>query len=233
MKKNTDKIVAVIPVKSVSERVPSKNFRDFFEGDSLFDLLIKKLLKSSQIDEIYISSNELSIKQKVENLGCRFIQRDDEFCNNNIPWSDVIAHIASSIPEDDSTAIAWCHATSPLFEDYDKAIKVYKDCILNGEYDGLITVSELSEFIVSEKRQPINYSWGPWHRYSQFLDKMYTITYALFVTTKEEMIKNRYVISKNPNFYIVPPLQAIDVDTDYDFKLAQLLMKNKEYFNND
>jgi len=40
------------------------------------------------------------------------------------------------------------------------------------------------------------------------------------------------VISKNPDFYIVPPLQAIDVDTEYDFKLAQLLMKNKESLSN-
>ena len=227
------RVVAVVPVKAVSERVPSKNFKEFFEGDSLFDLLIKKLLQSNQIDDIYISSNNLSLKEKVEDLGCRFIQRDDEFCNNIIPWSDVIAHIASSIPEDDGVSIAWCHATSPLFEDYDKAIKSYKDSVLSGQHDGLITVSELSEFIVSEKRQPVNYSWGPWHRYSQFLDTMYTITYALFIATKEEMVKNRYVISKNPSFYIVPPLQAIDVDTDYDFKLAQLLMQNKEYFTHD
>ena len=77
------KVVAVIPVKSVSERVESKNFRDFFEGDSLFDLLIKKLLNSSEIDEIYISSNQLSVKAKVEKLGCKFIQRDEKYCNNN------------------------------------------------------------------------------------------------------------------------------------------------------
>jgi len=164
------KVVAVIPVKSVSERVPSKNFREFFEGDSLFDLLIKKLLKSNQIDDIYISSNELDLKQKVEGLGCKFIQRSEEFCNNNTPWSDVIAHIASSIPEPDDTAIAWCHATSPLFDEYDKAIISYKDSIIEGKYDGLVTVSELSEFVVSENRQPVNYSWGPWHRYSQYLD---------------------------------------------------------------
>jgi CMP-N-acetylneuraminic acid synthetase len=227
------KVIAVIPVKSISERVSSKNFREFFDGDSLFDLLIKKLLKSSQIDKIYISSNELSVKQKVENLGCHFIQREEKFCNNNIPWSDVIAHIAESIPEDNNTAIAWCHSTSPLFEDYDKAINMYKKSILDGKYDGLITVAELSEFIVSEKRQPINYSWGPWHRYSQFLEKMYTITYALFIASKGEMIKNRYVISKNPNFYIVPPIQALDIDSEYDFKLGQLLMKNKEYFKDD
>jgi len=226
------RVVAVIPVKSISERVESKNFREFFAGESLFDLLINKLRNSNEIDDIYISSNALDVKDRVEKLGCKFIQREDEFCNNNIPWSDVIAHVSDSIPEDDDTAIAWCHTTSPLFDEYDEAIKSYKASIKEGQFDGLVTVSELAEFIVSENRQPINYSWGPWHRYSQHLDTMYTITGALFIAPKIEMARNRYVISKNPDFYIVPPLQAIDVDTEYDFKLAQLLMKNKESLSN-
>lgn len=221
------RVVAVIPIKLISERVESKNFREFFGGESLFDILVNKLRNSNEIDDIYISSNALDLKEKVERLGCKFILRADEFCNNNIPWSDVIAHVSNSIPEDDNTAIAWCHTTSPLFDEYDEAVKSYKTSIKEGQFDGLVTVSELDEFIVSANRQPINYSWGPWHRYSQHLEQMYTITGALFIAPKIEMARNRYVISKNPDFYIVPPLQAIDVDTEYDFKLAQLLMKNK------
>jgi CMP-N-acetylneuraminic acid synthetase len=221
------RVVAVIPVKSISERVESKNFREFFGGESLFDILVNKLRNSNEIDDIYISSNALDLKERVERLGCKFILRPDEFCNNNISWSDVIAHVSNSIPEDDNTAIAWCHTTSPLFDEFDEAVKSYKASIKEGQFDGLVTVSELDEFIVSAHRQPINYSWGPWHPYSQHLEPMYTITGALFIATKIEMARNRYVISKNPDFYIVPPLQAIDVDTEYDFKLAQLLMKNK------
>ena len=107
------RVVAVIPVKSISERVESKNFREFFAGESLFDLLINKLRNSNEIDDIYISSNALDVKDRVEKLGCKFIQRADEFCN---------AHVADSIPEDDNTAIAWCHTTSPLFDEYDAAV---------------------------------------------------------------------------------------------------------------
>ena len=36
------KIVAVIPVKEISERVKSKNLRDFYNGESLLKILIKK-----------------------------------------------------------------------------------------------------------------------------------------------------------------------------------------------
>ncbi len=51
------KIVAVIPVKEISERVKNKNFRSFNKNSSLIDLLISKLKKCKDISEIYISSN--------------------------------------------------------------------------------------------------------------------------------------------------------------------------------
>ena len=76
MKNNTEKIVAVIPVKSTSDRVPSKNFREFIDGKSLFDLLIEKLLSSKNFDKIYVSSDAADLKDRVEEAGCVFIERN-------------------------------------------------------------------------------------------------------------------------------------------------------------
>ena len=223
------RVVAIIPVKATSERVKAKNFREFFNGKSLFDLLLNKLLAASEIDQVYISSNVVDLKEKVEKLGCRFIKRIDSLCNNDAPWSDVIAHVVESIPEKNETVIAWCHTTCPLFNDYDDALYQYKKESAIGACDGLVTVSKLTEFIVNEKRQPLNYSWGPWHRYSQHLETMFAITGALFVAQKQEMVRNRYVISKNPSFFEVAQMEAIDIDTPYDFELAKLLINNEKY----
>ena len=63
MKKNTDKIVAVIPIKLKSDRVPSKNFREFIDGKSLFHILVEKLLSTEKFDKIYVSSNAKEIKR--------------------------------------------------------------------------------------------------------------------------------------------------------------------------
>lgn len=220
--------VAVVPVKASSERVADKNFREFYNGKSLFDLLLEQLRASEELEHIYVSSNAAHLRERVEALGCRFIQRDDSLCNNQVPWSDVIAEVADSVPESSDTTLAWCHTTSPLFQDYDQALRAYHDHVEAGRHDGLVTVAGLGEFVVNEKRQPLNYSWGPWHRYSQYLDKLYTITGALFITSKQEMVKNRYVISKNPAFYEVSALEAIDVDTPFDFEHARLLMRHRD-----
>ena len=222
------KTVAVIPVKSVSERVKSKNFRDFYNGKSLFDLLLDNLIESKAFDEIYVSSNSSEVKEKVNSLGLNFIQREDSFCNNQVPWSDVIAHVAESIPEDKNSMLAWCHTTSPLFKRYKEAMDIFFKLKKTEKKDGLVTVIKSSDFIVSGNLQPLNYSWGPWHRYSQFLEKYYYITGALFVSSIDSMIKNRYVISKNPFFFEVKPIEAIDIDTEYDFELAKILMENMQ-----
>ena len=48
--------------------------------------------------------------------------------------------------------IGWCHTTSPLFDQYDHAIKNYFESIKSEKTNGLITVTNLNEFIISEEK---------------------------------------------------------------------------------
>ena len=160
-------------------------------------------------------------------MGCKFIYREDKFCNNIIPWSEMIYHTVKSLPIDLNEDLAWCHTTTPLFDNYDKAFKTYftKTKKYN---DGLVIVSTLNEFVVNENKKPLNYSWGPWHQYSQNLEKLYTITGTMFASKKNNFLNNRYVISKNPFFYEISRYESLDIDDNYDFELAKLLYKNKK-----
>ena len=63
------KNVAVVPVKAVSERVESKNFKDFYNGESLFQILLNKLKDSKSFDEIYVSSNSINLRDNLEKQG--------------------------------------------------------------------------------------------------------------------------------------------------------------------
>ncbi len=224
------KIVAVIPVKEISERVKSKNLRNFYKNKSLLDILVNKLKKCKAISKIYISSNSNKVKKISQKLKCNYLNRKDKFCNNITPWSDVIYEVVNSIPESDDTIIMWCHTTTPLFDSYKKAIKMYKN--LKPKNDGLISVAKFSQFIVRENKLPLNYSWGVWHPYSQNLENLFYITGALFMAKKKVMLKNRYVISKNPEYLVADSIETIDIDTNYDFELAKILYKNRNKLKN-
>lgn len=223
-----NKVKVVIPVKKKSDRVKDKNFRNFFNNKSLFDLLIEKLIKSHFVEDIYISSNNKEIEKKVTKLGCTFVYREEKYCNNIIPWSDMIYHTVNSLPIKANDHLAWCHTTTPLFDNYDQAIRKYFNDRKKYKNDGLVVVSPFSEFIVSEMKKPVNYSWGPWHKYSQDLEKLYTVTGSMFISKKNTFLDNRYVIAKNPSYFEVSRYESLDIDDIFDFELAKLLIGNKK-----
>ena len=49
----------------------------------------------------------------------------------------------------------------------------------------------------------------------------------MFASKKINFLNNRYVISKNPHFYQISRYESLDIDDNYDFELAKLLIKNK------
>ena len=220
------KIVAVIPVKEISERVKNKNLRNFYKNHSLLSILIKKLKKCKEISKIYISSNSEKIEKISKKNNCFYLNRDMKYCNNITSWSDVIYEVADSVPEKDETILMWCHTTTPLFDSYSEAIKIFKSKKFKN--DGLISVEKFKKFIVTQKKIPLNYSWGAWHPYSQDLENLYSITGALFMMSIEQYKKNRYVISRNPFYLEAKQFEGLDIDTIEDFKMAKFLFKNKK-----
>ena len=219
------KIVAVIPVKEISERVSKKNIRNFYKNNSLLDILIKKLKKCKDISKIYISSNSNIIKKISHKNKCHYVKRNKNYCNNITPWSDVIHEVVCNLPEDDKTILMWCHTTTPMFDSYEKAINIFKK--KNFKHDGLVSVERFKRFIVTENKLPLNYAWGVWHPYSQNLNNLYSITGALFMMSIKQFKVNRYVISKNPYYLETSNFEGFDIDTMQEFKLAQLIYKFK------
>lgn len=219
------RIVAVIPVKEISERVSQKNIRKFYGGKSLLDILIEKLKKCKDISKIYISSDSQKIKKISQKKKCFYIERNKKFCNNITPWSEVIHEVVNSIPEKDDTILMWCHTTTPMFDSYSKAIKIFKKN--KNKSDGLISVENFQRFIVTEEKIPLNYAWGVWHPYSQNLRKLYSITGALFMMKIKQFKLNRYVVSQNPYYLETSNFEGFDIDTMQDFRLAKLIYANK------
>ena len=219
--------IAIIPVKNTSERVPDKNFREFAARLSLLELKLRQIIDSKAFDHIYISSNSERAQTLAGELGVTHLWREEQFCNNLTPWSDVIVHVLESLPEDDDTVVAWCHTTSPLFERYAEALRAFQ-ALDPREYNGLIAVRTLNAFILNQRARPLNYAWGVWHTYSQDLEQLYAVSGALFVGSRAELLKARYVVAAKPALFMLSEYESADLDTEYDFKLAQLLWANRE-----
>lgn len=72
----------LIPAKSNSIRIYNKNFRDFYNNESLVELLIKKLLKIFNSSDIYLSCDE-DKKDLTDKYNINFLKRSKELCGND------------------------------------------------------------------------------------------------------------------------------------------------------
>ena len=220
------KVVAVIPVREGSQRVKHKNFQPFAQGPSLLERKINHLKSANCFDDIYVSSDSTLAQEIAKKQGVSFLQRSSIMCSSEVKWADVIKHVAETVPG--QPEIAWCHTTSPLFKRYKEALEAYKKNIPH--YNSLLTVTPCQEFLLKENGRPLNYQWGYWHDYSQDLEKLYSVTGALFIASKENIIKWSYLIGTKPLYFHTSKIEAIDIDEVEDFKMAEYLLPFQENF---
>lgn len=215
---------AVIPVKQHSERVENKNFRSFLGEKSLLDYKVEQLQKSGVYSDIFISSDSIRAADCAKKYGIQHVERSVRYCDNLTPWSEVIVEVISKLPVEEGDAISWCHVTSPLFHDFGRAARKFD--ALEPQYNGLFTVAPLNRFLLNSKYRPVNYAWGPWHPYSQDLEPFYYVTGSLFMARKRDLLDARYVITSRPYALEVSEKEAVDVDTELDFKIARMLAED-------
>ena len=83
------KLIAFIPARSGSKRVPGKNIRLFF-GHPLIAYSIQGAIDSGLFDEIYVSSNSYEIGVISNHYGAAFIQRSEKASKDNSPDNEWI-----------------------------------------------------------------------------------------------------------------------------------------------
>jgi N-acylneuraminate cytidylyltransferase len=211
----------VIPAKTNSIRVKNKNFRDFYNGKSLVEILIEKLIFVGS-ENIYISCENEIYSNLADKYKCNFILRENRLTDNDTPFEEIFKNVYNQIPNDDE--YAWCQVTDPLFCDYKKAIDLWDK---NKEkHDSLTVVYPFKKYLLNSEFKPLNFGFGPWHIKSQELSLHFDLTYTFSIIKKETLIKCGYHFGKNPVWYQAKN-NHIDIDTEEDFELAQFLYQKK------
>lgn len=212
----------IIPVKSSSTRVENKNFKEFWNGFSLTDILLQKLSFKEKKD-IYISSEDPKKEKYANRYGCNFLLRDKKLCDNDTPLPEVIRGIVKQIPEE-YEEIAWCQVTDPMFNEHEKAFLEWEK---NKEkYDSLCVVYPFKKYILNSDHIPINFGFGNWHVKSQNLKNFYDMTFTFSILKKECIEKCGYHIGVKPYWYNASNVH-VDIDTKEDFEIASIIYDRK------
>lgn len=226
MNKDLD-IAFFLPTRSGSERVINKNTRQFgnVEG-GLLKIKLDQLLSIPNIP-IFISTNDSETMRIAENYNSdriKIIVRPEELCLSSTIIEDFIKYIPTVI---EASHIFWVHVTSPFVDatHYKEVIEIYKNKVLSGEYDSLLSVTKIQQFLYDkETKKYINHdrTIEKWPR-TQDLKPVYEINHAYYINSKENYLKYNDRIGIDPYLIELNKLQSFDIDWEDDFKIAEII----------
>lgn len=224
MRNKHPKIVALVPMRHNSERVPGKNYRSFV-GQPLYHRVIGSLLACPLITEVVIDTDSRKIMEDASQHfpQVRLIERPQNLRAGTIPMNDVLLYDVSRIQSD---YYLQTHSTSPLLstETFTKAIETF---LSPGDHDSLFGVTRLQTRLYDAKGHPINHDHDILLR-TQDLPPVYEENSTLYIFSKETLEARKNRIGYHPIMFEVSREEAIDIDEESDFLFAEFLFKQRQ-----
>ena len=114
------------------------------------------------------------------------------------------------------------HITSPFITEF--SIKTCINKVIYESYDSAFTGTYIKDFLWKDNI-PINYDPSNIPR-TQDLNNIIKETSGCYVFKKEVFDKYNTRIGKKPYIHIINNKESVDIDTIFDFKLAEYLLDN-------
>lgn len=221
------KIIAIIPARGGSKRIPKKNIIDF-QGKPMIAWTIEAALESKVFNRVMVSTDDEEIAKISKQFGASvpFLRKENIDDYSNV--STVIVNVLEEIEED-----------------YDCVVMLMANCPLRNSQDIKNAVNNFhsnkeSNFQLSS----FKFGWmNPWWAHtiqkkeiglpllsknntnirSQDLKDLYCITGAIWISNVPEILKSRTFYGNN---YTLKPLNwknAIDIDHYEDLEMANII----------
>ena len=224
-------ICSIITARGGSKGIPRKNIKNL-NGKPVLAYSIESSIKSDLIKETYVTTEDEEIRKISKEFNAKVIERPQELATDTSSSVDVVLHALDYLEEKNNLPefFVLLQPTSPLrtTKDIDNAIHLF----INNECDALISVCEIdhtSMLSLSLKNEFLvpNCDEEFLNKRRQDLPTYYSPNGAIYITTPESLRKNKTFIPKRTIPYVMPKDRSVDLDTSFDFKLAEFLLKNK------
>jgi len=216
------KIVALVPMRHNSERVPKKNYRPF-AGQPLYRRIVTSLLDCAFISEIVIDTDSPIIRDDVENefTTVTIIDRPEDLRGDMVPMNDVLRHDVRQVKAD---FYIQTHSTNPLLrsETISRAIQHFLDNWPTN--DSLFSVTRLQVRLWNKLNRAINHDPSVLLR-TQDLPPVYEENSCLYIFTRKTLESTNNRIGHRPLMFEIERMEAWDIDEELDFSISEFLFK--------
>lgn len=212
------KIVALIPARGRSKRIPRKNIR-LLNNIPLIGYPIQTL-KKSIINEVWVSTDDDEIAEIAKEFNVKILKRPKELASDLSSTESVIKHFLNNV---ECNTLVLCEATHPMITTEDINISFIK--FKEKNFDSFVLLSSHSLFLWKIKNENLNPLFNLKNRLrTQDIEKLY-LESGLWITKRDAFEKSGCRLSGKIGYHIISH-PDIDIDNKIDFKIAETLLRN-------
>lgn len=210
-------IVAQMPLKAQSVRVPRKNFREF-KGRPLVRWMLDTLLSIDRIDKVVINTDA---REDLAGVGVtdtdRVMLRDRpaHLCGNEVSMNLVLADDLENVAAE---TYVMTHTTNPLLsaKTIAAALAEYEreDC------DSLFAVNRHQTRFYRADGSAVNHDPDNLIP-TQDLEPWFEENSNLYIFSRQSFASTRARIGRRPRMFVTPRLESLDIDTLEDWRMAE------------
>lgn len=215
-----DGVVALLPMKGHSERVPGKNVRSF-AGKPLFHWVLETLIEVPEIAEVVVDTDSEQIASDVASSfsGVGIRRRPSHLRGDEVPMHDIVASFVKEHPTGE--VFLQTHSTNPLLtaKTISRAIASFTE---DETHDSLMTVTEWRTRLYDEQGRPLNHDPGVLLR-TQDLPPVYEENSNLYIASRDVITRTGRRVGVDPLLFPVERPESMDIDDEIDFAIAECL----------
>lgn len=216
-------VVALVPMRHSSERVPGKNYRPL-GGKPLFHHIVGTLLECPMVRQVVIDTDSDVIAQSATETFDRIqiIERPPHLLGGDVPMNEILLHDISQL---DGDLFLQTHSTNPLLRARTiiSALEVFA---ASEKYDSLFSVTPIQGRLWWGAGRAINHNPNELLR-TQDLPPVYFENSALYLFDRATFELRRNRIGERPLLFEVDAIEGWDIDSEIDFSIVESIYEGK------
>ena len=226
--------LTIIPARGGSKTIPHKNIK-LLAGKPLIAWTIEAAINCRKLPRVIVSTDDPEIAKVALQCGAEVpFLRPAELARDESSSLSVVLHLVHWLEEQGSPApeyILLLQPTSPFrtTEDIEAAIKSASSRRVNAVVS--VCEAKVHPFLckrIQEDGMLVDFITADIdYLRRQDLPPAYSLNGAIYMNRYESLLKERTFLPKDTLPYLMPPERSLDLDTPWDWHLAELILREK------
>ena len=218
------KVIALVPMRHESERVPQKNFRPL-AGKPLYAHILETLQACAHVSQIVVDTDSPTIWQGIEAAFPEIVllDRPERLRGSDVPMNEVLQHDVTQVP---AQFFLQTHSTNPLLKATTIKRALEEFFAAYPENDSLFSVTRLQARLWSADTEPLNHDPAKLIR-TQDLAPVFLENSCLYIFERESFLQRENRIGDSPIRFEIEPNEATDIDQESDLAVVECLVQTR------